>query len=380
MGGRSLKQVEKLIAIITFIIFVLIFFLKTPDLRLTQKAKSLFPVSSVEECTDWQNNSFSRKTIPVLSNAAGKLQPENKAELLAPVGVSTRKLQVCIQVFNKGKTAVNDIRLDVPLLGNLNSPYQTLLKESFNPQPLKIQELAYNNRMANFHITSLAPGTTETIVLDYFVKLTPLKTDLSFFIPAALFPAENYSEQIYLVPAKKIESNHPEIIAIAAKVTENLSNNLDKVQAVFKFVIKHMHYDLHSPNRNGGALAALRNGSGVCEDYAALFVALCRAQGVPARLVNGYTDAGKSGKGRQVAPGEVLSLAGCRHCWAEFYLEEWGWLPADPTLNTNADKLVYFASLPQASHLAQNYADQSLRARYQGGQLDVTWEEKFTTF
>jgi hypothetical protein len=137
-----------------------------------------------------------------------------------------------------------------------------------------------------------------------------------------------------------------------------------------------MKYDLNSPDRNNGALSALRSGSGVCEDYAALFAALCRAEGIPARMINGYTDPQGRGEIWNIASGKALSLKGYRHCWAEFYLESMGWLPADPTLNIYDSNLVYFASLPQASHLAQNYADQSLRVRFQGGQLDVAWEEE----
>jgi len=51
-----------------------------------------------------------------------------------------------------------------------------------------------------------------------------------------------------------------------------------------------------------------------------------------------------------------------------------GWVPADPTLNIYNPDLRYFASLPQADHLAQNYLDQPLRMHFKGGELDVTWE------
>ena len=88
-----------------------------------------------------------------------------------------------------------------------------------------------------------------------------------------------------------------------------------------------MSYDLDSASRNSGALSALYNGSGVCEDYAALFVALCRAEGIPARLVNGYTDPRGRGDVWNVAYGETFPLTGFRHSWAEFYLEGLGWLP-----------------------------------------------------
>ena len=58
-----------------------------------------------------------------------------------------------------------------------------------------------------------------------------------------------------------------------------------------------------------GALAALKTNEGDCEDMSALFISMCRAIDVPARLVR--------------VPG---------HCWAEFYLtddaKQGYWFPA----------------------------------------------------
>jgi hypothetical protein len=74
----------------------------------------------------------------------------------------------------------------------------------------------------------------------------------------------------------------------------------------------------------GGALFALKNGYGECGDYAALFVALCRASGIPARPV----------VGRWAMPEN-----GSYHVWAEFYLQDVGWVPVDPSFGpkNNAD-------------------------------------------
>ena len=61
-------------------------------------------------------------------------------------------------------------------------------------------------------------------------------------------------------------------------------------------------------------------GGGKCADISAVFVALLRAAGVPARDVYGL---------RMASPknGEIT---GDFHCWAEFYVPGIGWVPADP--------------------------------------------------
>jgi transglutaminase-like putative cysteine protease len=56
---------------------------------------------------------------------------------------------------------------------------------------------------------------------------------------------------------------------------------------------------------------------GDCGVHAMLFIALCRASGVPARWQSGW-----------VARPDYWNM----HDWAEFYVEPYGWLPADPSV------------------------------------------------
>ena len=64
----------------------------------------------------------------------------------------------------------------------------------------------------------------------------------------------------------------------------------------------------------GGKLQQMANGE--CGDYSALFTALCRAAGIPARTVVGC---------------RATSCPDDWHVWVEFYLPGYGWLPVDPT-------------------------------------------------
>lgn len=103
-------------------------------------------------------------------------------------------------------------------------------------------------------------------------------------------------------------------------------------------------------------------GSGSCSELAKGFVRRCRELGVKARLVNGYARAG----GGDIASG---SLKGCRHSWAEFYIEGLGWVPVDLTFK-------YFAFFPHASHLVETYADQAVKVYHLGGKISVIWENE----
>ena len=73
----------------------------------------------------------------------------------------------------------------------------------------------------------------------------------------------------------------------------------------------------------------LETGSGVCQDYTHVMIAIARGWGVPSRYVSGYIH-------REGAPGEQTP-EGASHAWAEFLLPGLGWLGIDPTNDTLAD-------------------------------------------
>ena len=98
-----------------------------------------------------------------------------------------------------------------------------------------------------------------------------------------------------------------------------------------------MTYDGESTDVDTPALVALQQGKGVCQDFAHIMVACCRAMGLPARYVSGYMLT-------QPAPGQPR-LIGCdaSHAWASVYCPQSGdvqsacatsqWFDFDPTNN-----------------------------------------------
>lgn len=100
-------------------------------------------------------------------------------------------------------------------------------------------------------------------------------------------------------------------------------------------------------------------GSGNCRDLALAFISKCREQGITAREVIGFA---RPQRGAMA----VGSLQGCRHSWAEFYVDELGWVPVDLTFQ-------YFGALPHTSHLVESYSDQSIKVTYTGGSLSASW-------
>ena len=114
----------------------------------------------------------------------------------------------------------------------------------------------------------------------------------------------------YLKNGPYIESTSKTVRTLAKETAGEIDGAWDKVDAIFKYVRDNVQYKeilIDKPMR--GALAAVKAREGDCEDMCALFIAMCRASDIPARLVR--------------VPG---------HCWAEFYLvddqKEGYWFPA----------------------------------------------------
>jgi transglutaminase-like putative cysteine protease len=79
-----------------------------------------------------------------------------------------------------------------------------------------------------------------------------------------------------------------------------------------------VQYESGSTEVTSTAAQALALGRGVCQDHAHLFLACCRALGVPARYVSGY-----------IHPGDTQHAAS--HAWVDVWTDDAGWLSVDVT-------------------------------------------------
>ncbi len=119
-----------------------------------------------------------------------------------------------------------------------------------------------------------------TVEVRRYVQLPP--EDPSIFripqtreIPANVRP--------FLGASPKIEVRDPKILAQAKEILPAEGKDWDRVKAIYDWVREHVTYKQNTPLR--GALAALKDGTGDCEDMTSLFIAICRASGIPARTV-----------------------------------------------------------------------------------------------
>ena len=96
------------------------------------------------------------------------------------------------------------------------------------------------------------------------------------------------------------------------ELTEGLEDPLEKVAAVYDYVVDNFKYDkLKAKTVKSGYLPdldeILEKKKGICFDYAAVMAAMLRSQGIPCKLVVGY--AGKT-----------------YHAWINVWSEDEGWI------------------------------------------------------
>lgn len=280
----------------------------------------------------------------------------------------TYQLTVTVRVKNQGTSVARDVALDIPVMSAIDSPYQKLKSTLYSFKPLKQQKFSKGNRTAGFRIETLAAGEEYPLVQTYLLTAEPYSLDSKMKSDAV---SRVGSLGTYLQNETKIESDSDQIRRLALKLVANEKPKTPEqimafAKAAYNYTTENLSYSLDAASVNKGALAALETGEGSCVEYASLFVALNRAVGIPARIVNGFAHATTTLN----LPSEEVKKR--RHQWAEFYHPQYGWVPVDPTLGNKADSR--FGNLPAGYYIIQNYGDLPVSGSYKGGKLSVSFE------
>lgn len=135
---------------------------------------------------------------------------------------------------------------------------------------------------------------------------------------------------VYLAPAEYVDNHHRQIIAAAKGLVGEENAQPAQARRLFTFV-RDIPYDAPDFDSLASFRASevLAKGRGYCVVKASLFVALCRAVGIPARL--GFADVTN-----HLATDRTLQLmGGNRFAW-HGYGEVWlngRWIKASPTFD-----------------------------------------------
>lgn len=119
---------------------------------------------------------------------------------------------------------------------------------------------------------------------------------------------------------------------LGERILGRIKDPVAQAKAIYEWVVDNTTYDPSLPSGGGGDVRnQLIRGQygGRSADINGLFVAICRAIGIPARCVYGL----------RVAPSRLFRSLGLssddgtrsQHVRAEFYIPGYGWIPVDPS-------------------------------------------------
>jgi len=228
---------------------------------------------------------------------------------------------------------------------------QKVLLIEFSQEPDEIKK-EDGNAVALFKIPQSSEPTE--IVIRSTILLHPYDFKNAASSKQYLFPKGTLDE--FLKHEKNFQVNHKKIQTKAAEIKGNTEEEI--IRNIHDFVVGHMNYT-NNLSETRGAKKSLSSGKGDCTEYSELMVTLCRAKGIPARIVMGLVD--------------VNYNKNPRHNWVEVYFEKLGWVPFDPTFSdcgredclNNFENLsgerIYFS---YDRHIPLNNINTSIRSNY----------------
>ncbi|MCZ6776218.1 MAG: transglutaminase domain-containing protein [Ignavibacteria bacterium] len=201
---------------------------------------------------------------------------------------------------------------------NTSHPYSTYVDLEYGNSVLKVAAVVNNSAdisvSMNFEVTR-----ADYRVLDNVTEgmTKPSQTAIArYLLPDRLVPIDG------------------QIKEEAEKVIKDSMSDLEKLRAMYDYVVSSVSYDKSGTGwGRGDAIYACDVRKGNCTDFHSLLIGMARSMKIPARFVMGYpVPEGKT-------DGEIPGY----HCWAEFYLEDFGWVPVDASeAHKFPDKRDYF--------------------------------------
>ncbi|TVR00880.1 MAG: hypothetical protein EA403_11260 [Spirochaetaceae bacterium] len=233
---------------------------------------------------------------------------------------------------------IDEIAVD-PELGSWNRLYIWKPMVQSLPEQRNVQVLARTGAplfedlagLTVHEFSGLAPGgragLSATVLFDRYAVTTEIDANR---VPVR-YTIDDRFLQKYLAESAILPVADPVIVNTARQVTGRITNPYLKAQALYNWVLDRLQ-PVHR-EASTRPVQAVEARTGNSYSYATLYAALLRAAGVPSRVVAGH-----------VIDTELVPI---RHYWVEFFLQDFGWVPADPALGDG----MHAERLPERSNL-----------------------------
>lgn len=140
-------------------------------------------------------------------------------------------------------------------------------------------------------------------------------------ISLKVFTLNTNENSVYLASTQNVKwDSHSTTTQLAYELTKNLEIDKEKLEVIYQYVVKNISYDYEKATTitsryNPRPQRILEEGKGICYDYASLTAAMLRSEGIPTKLVKGYS-----------------KMATGYHSWNEVLIDD-EWIVVDATLD-----------------------------------------------
>ncbi len=213
----------------------------------------------------------------------------------------------------------------------IDTPMQEVKVASINisaPGEQILYEDVFGNQALHYSINE--PYTSLRIESQFTVRIYARPPDdvslarRQTTIPLVWMPWQRQMMTPYLLPPELPDTQLEELAAYAMSFVErNDYYLLDTLKDMNTSIYRDYAYTQGSTSLQTTAFEVYKTRSGVCQDFANIFICLARLLGIPARYQMGYIHTGTHYENK------IQSDAS--HAWVEVYLPYIGWRGYDPT-------------------------------------------------
>ncbi|MDR1637214.1 MAG: IPT/TIG domain-containing protein [Treponema sp.] len=169
---------------------------------------------------------------------------------------------------------------------------------------------------ALFKLNNLASGSTVSVTQSWLVEVYAQETS----IRVQSVKESGSRMAAYTAPSPLLPADDPRVTALATSIVGRERNPYTKARRIYEWLLREAN--IGPGPLSGGVIEALERKQADPYTAALLFCALARAAGIPALPSAGVL----IDRDRQTS----------RHYWAEFWIEDFGWVPLDPALGAGA--------------------------------------------
>lgn len=237
-----------------------------------------------------------------------------------------RRYEITTRVEVMKPVGVTRVWLPVPVI---RADFQKPLGDTWSGNAKLIQPMTESGNGAGLLYAEFAASEAAPVVeLTSRVETQDRAIDWSRTVVADASPdaLEAWTKPTDLMPTDGIVRD------TALQITRGKSTDVEKVQAVYDWILTNTHREPTVRGCGVGDIRAMlesKNLGGKCGDINGLFVGLVRAAGVPARDLYGIRVAPSAFGYRTLGAGSA-TITKAQHCRAEVFLKHYGWVPMDP--------------------------------------------------